>query len=84
MQHILKLLKQNQFIVILSVIIINKIQEFNIDLLQINHLVVYQKLKIVYLKSFNSEFETIEVWFIDQKSQLLEIEDKIDLTLVIK
>ena len=38
----------------------------------------------ISLKTFNSEFQTIEVWFTDQNSQLLEIEDRINLTLVIK
>ena len=38
----------------------------------------------IFLKSFNSEFQTIEVWFTDQNSQTLEIEDRINLTLVIK
>ena len=36
------------------------------------------------LKTFNSEFSYIEVWFTDQHSQPLEIEDRINLTLVIK
>ena len=31
----------------------------------------------IFLKSFNSEFSYIEVWFIDQNSKPLEIEDKI-------
>ena len=38
----------------------------------------------IFLKTFNSEFQTIEAWFTDQNSQLLEIEDRINLTLVIK
>ena len=38
----------------------------------------------IFLKTFNSEFQTIEVWFTDQNSQLFETEDRIDLTLVIK
>ena len=37
-----------------------------------------------FLKTFNSEFQEIEVWFTDQNSQPLEIEDKINLTLIIK
>ena len=37
-----------------------------------------------FLKTFNSEFQTIEVWFTDQNSQPLEIEDRINLTLVVK
>ena len=38
----------------------------------------------IFLKTFNSEFETIEVWFTDQISQPLGIQDRISLTLVIK
>ena len=38
----------------------------------------------IFLKTFNSEFQAIEVWFTDQNSQPLEIEDRINLTLVIK
>ena len=38
----------------------------------------------VFLKTFNSEFQETEVWFTDQKSQPLQIEDKINLTLIIK
>ena len=38
----------------------------------------------IFLKTFNSEFQNIEVWFTDQNSKPLEIEDKINLTLVVK
>ena len=38
----------------------------------------------IFLKTFNSEYNKIEVWFTDQKSQPLEIEDRINLTMVIK
>ena len=38
----------------------------------------------IFLKSFNSEFQKIKVWFTDQTSKPLEIEDKINLTLIIK
>ena len=38
----------------------------------------------IFLKTFNSEFQEIKVWFTDQNSQPLEIEDKINLTLIIK
>ena len=38
----------------------------------------------IFIKTFNSEFQTIEVWFTDQNSEPLEIEDRINLTLVIK
>ena len=38
----------------------------------------------IFLKTFNSEFQTVEVWFTDQNSQPFEIEYRINLTLVIK
>ena len=38
----------------------------------------------IFLKTFNSEFSDIKVWFTDQNSQPLEIEDRINLTMVIK
>ena len=38
----------------------------------------------IFLKTFHSEFQAIEVWFTDQCSQSLEIEGKINLTIVIK
>ena len=38
----------------------------------------------VFLKTFNSGFPAVEVWFTYQNSQPLEIEDIINLTLVIK
>ena len=38
----------------------------------------------IFLKTFNSEYDEIKVWFTDQNSQPLEIEDRINLTIVIK
>ena len=38
---------------------------------------------LIFWKTFNSEFLCIEVWFTDQNSEPLEIEDKINITLVI-
>ena len=38
----------------------------------------------IFLKTFNSEYDEIKVWFMDQNSQPLEIEDRINLTMVIK
>ena len=38
----------------------------------------------IFLKTFNSEYNEIEVWFTDQNSKPLEIEDRINLTMVIK
>ena len=37
----------------------------------------------IFLKTFNLEFSYIEVWFPDQNSKLLEIKDKINVTLVL-
>ena len=37
-----------------------------------------------FLKTFNSEYNEIIVWFTDQNSQPLEIEDRINLTMVVK
>ena len=38
----------------------------------------------IFLKTFNSEFQEIKIWFTDQTSKPLEVEDKINLTLIIK
>ena len=38
---------------------------------------------VIFLKTFNSEFSYIEVWFTKQNSKLLEIGDKRNITLVI-
>ena len=38
----------------------------------------------IFLKIFNSEYDEIIVWFTDQNSKALEIEDRINLTMVIK
>ena len=38
----------------------------------------------IFLKTSNSKFQDIRVWFTDQNSQPLEIEDRINLTVVIK
>ena len=38
----------------------------------------------IFLKNFNSEYDEIILWFTDQNSNKLEIEDRINLTMVIK
>ena len=38
----------------------------------------------VFLKTFNSEFREIKIWFTDQINKPLEVEDKINITLTIK
>ena len=40
--------------------------------------------KHIFLKTFNSEYNEIEVWFTEQNSQPLETEDKINLAMVTK
>ena len=38
---------------------------------------------LTMLKTTNTEFSFIEVWFTDQKSKQLEIEDGVNMTLII-
>ena len=38
----------------------------------------------VFLKTVNSEFQEIKMWFADKKSKPLEVEDRINVTLIIK
>ena len=38
----------------------------------------------IFLKTLNSEYYEIKVWFTDQNSQPLEMEDRINLTMMIK
>ena len=38
----------------------------------------------VFLKTFNSEFQEVKIWFTDQTGKPLEVEDKINITLIIK
>ena len=66
--------------------IINMIQESRMYLFQ--NISFCQLLDIspnnfIFLKTFNSEFLYIEVWFNDQNSKWLEIEDKINIPLII-
>ena len=38
----------------------------------------------IFLKTFNSEYNEIDGWFANQNSRPLELEDRINLTMVIK
>ena len=38
----------------------------------------------IFLQTFYSEFQEIKVWFTDQNNNPLEVEDKINITLIIK
>ena len=65
----------------------NKVQGFCIHLFLINHLSFSQLLNIspgnvMFLKTFDSEFSHIDVWFTDQNSKPVEIEDKINITWI--
>ena len=66
-------------------IIINGTQEFYTFILNksVAQLLEDSHKNFVSLKMFNLEFSYIEGWFTDQNSKPLEIEDKINITLVI-
>ena len=53
----------------------NKSVDSLLDIFSSNH---------IFLKTFNSEYNEIVVWFTDQNSKPLEIEDRISLIMVIK
>ena len=38
----------------------------------------------IFLKTFNSEFQEMKVWFTDQNNNPLEVKDKVNLTLIVK
>ena len=48
-----------------------------------SQLLDFSPKKFIFFKNFFSEFSYIEVWFTDQNSKPLELEDKIKITLVI-
>ena len=67
--------------------IISKILEYCILLYQTRHfgsLLEISPTNQVFLKTLNSEFQEVKVWFTDQASKPLELEDKINITLIIK
>ena len=45
---------------------------------------VPNKTNHIFLKTFNSEFQEIKIWFTDQISKPLEVEDRINVPLIIK
>ena len=51
---------------------------------QLGSLLEISSIKHIFLKTFNLEFQEIRVWFTDQNGQPLEIEGRINLTMVIK
>ena len=48
-----------------------------------SYLLNVETINLVFLKIYNTEFDDIITIFIDQNSRLLEIEDKVTLTLLI-
>ena len=66
---------------------ISKIQEYFILLYQTNafsSLLEISPKHHMFLKTFNSEFQEIKIWLTDQTSKPLEVEDKINATLIVK
>ena len=55
--------------------VLNKLFDKSLEISPRNH---------IFLKTFNSEYDEIKVWFTDQNSKPLEIEDKINLTMIVK
>ena len=50
---------------------------------QFGRLVTITHHSSTMLKTTNAEFQSIEVWFTDQKNRPLEIEDNVNITLII-
>ena len=77
-------------VILVSCNIVNKIYQHNSTVLYsyisnklFGQLLNISPKKFIFKKTLNSEFSYIEVWFTDQNSKLLEIEDKINNTLII-
>ena len=58
-----------QYSRILYVFVPNKPFDSLLKILPMNH---------IFFKTFNSEFQEIKIWFTDQTSKLLEVEDRIN------
>ena len=50
---------------------------------QYGHLISISPHSLVFLKTMNTEFSEIEIWFTDQNNNALEIEDNVNITLII-
>ena len=64
--------------------IINKLQDLFIPNKPFGSLFEISPTNHIFLKTFNSEHDEIKIWLTDQNSKPLEMEDRIDLTMVIK
>ena len=49
---------------------------------QFGQLITTTPHSLAMLKTTNAEFSFIEIWFIDQSNRPLEIEDKVNITLI--
>ena len=67
--------------VILLIMITNNIQEYYISF---GSLLEISAKNHIFWKTFNSEYDEIKVWFTNQNSQVLAIEDIIKSNMVIK
>ena len=50
---------------------------------QFGQLINISPHSLTMMNTVNTEFSSVEVWFIDQASKALEIEDNVNLTLII-
>ena len=65
--------------------IINTHQKFYLVLFQTNkfgQLINISPHSLTVMNTVNTEFSFVEVWFTDQSSKALEIEDNVNLTLI--
>ena len=67
--------------------LINNIQEYYLLLYQLNNngqLISISPHSLVFLKTMNTDFSEIEMWFTDQNNNALEIEDNVNnISLII-
>ena len=47
-------------------------------------LIEISSINYIFFKTFNSKFQEVSIWFTDQNSKPLEVEDKISLILTIE
>ena len=50
---------------------------------QYGQLISISPKSLIFLKTMNTEFSEIEVWFTDQNNNTLEIEDNVNISLII-
>ena len=67
--------------------LINNIQEYYLLLYRLinctGQLISISPKSLIFLKTMNTEFSEIEVWFTDQNNNTLEIEDNVNISLII-